>query len=175
MPPSRRPPLAAAAREALDLGRWQPWLDTTGHSDTPPEMLATLGVAVAVVGACLLLGRHLRRLVWPGSALGRFALTVYVGHIVAYGLFRPAFYNETVAGGTEATLWISGVGAVVAMVWLAFLQRGPLEALDRGAVRSHWSVSCVANAPRLIPDVGGAPWHVSSSIPTTSTRASTSR
>ena len=123
--------LAATARSAVDLGRWQPWLATAGHSDTPPETLAALGVAAAVIGACLLLGRHLRPLVWPGTAFGRFALTVYVGHIVAYGLARSAFYNETVAGGLRTTLWITVVGAVVAMAWLAVLPRGPLEALDR--------------------------------------------
>lgn len=124
--------LAATARTVLDLGRWQPWLDTAGHSDTPPEMLATLAVAVAVVGACLLLGRHLRRLVWPGTSLGRFALTVYVGHIVVYAMARDAFFNATAAGGLQTTLWISAVSSVVAMLWLTVLPRGPLEALDRG-------------------------------------------
>lgn len=123
--------VAAAARDTLDLGRWQPWLETVGHSDTPPEMLATLGVSTAVLGACLLLARHLRRVLWPGIALGRFALTVYVVHIIAYALVRPAFYNTTAAGGIETTLWITGVGSVVAMLWLAVLPRGPLEALDR--------------------------------------------
>ena len=122
---------AAAARDDLDLGRWQPVLDTAGHSDTPPEVLATLGVAVAVVGLCLLLGRHLSTLVTPGVALGRFALTVYVVHIVLYGLARPAFYNTTAAGGLETTLWITGISAAFAMLWLAVLPRGPLEWLDR--------------------------------------------
>ena len=95
-------------------------------------MLATLGVATAVVGACVLLGRHLRLLVQPGVALGRLALTVYVGHIVVYALVPTAFFNDTVAGGTETTLWITGVSAVGSMLWLAAFRRGPLEALDRG-------------------------------------------
>ena len=123
--------LAALARDGADLGRWQSWLDTTGHSDTPPEMLATLGVAVAVMAICLLLGRYLRPPVAPGVALGKFALTVYVGHIIVYGFARSAFYNDTVAGGVTTTLWISGVSAVVAMLWLTVLPRGPLEAFDR--------------------------------------------
>ena len=123
--------LAAAARATIDLGAWQPWLATEGHSDTPLEMVATLGVATAVMGLCLLLARYLRRLLWPGIALGRFALTVYVGHIVAYALVREAFYNDTAAGGLETTLWVAGIGSLVAMVWLAVLPRGPLEALDR--------------------------------------------
>lgn len=124
--------LAAAARGAVDLGRWQPWFDTTGHADTPLEMLAALGVSIAVLGACLLLCQYLRLLMAPGTALGRFALTVYVGHIVVYSFMRDAFYNDTVAGGVETTLWISGVSAVIAMLWLAALPRGPLEAIDRG-------------------------------------------
>ncbi len=124
--------LAAWARDAVDLGRWQPWLATAGHSDTPLEIIATAGVSTAVVGLCVLLARHLRPLLWPGIALGRFALTVYVTHIVAYAFARPAFYNSTVAGGLETTLWITGVGSVVAMLWLAVLPRGPLEAIDRG-------------------------------------------
>lgn len=123
--------LAAAARDALDLGRWQPWLDTTGHADTPPEMLGALGVSVAVLGACLLLCQYLGPLMAPGTALGRFALTVYVGHIVVYSFARDAFYNDTVAGGVETTLWISGVSAIIALLWLAVLPRGPLESIDR--------------------------------------------
>ena len=124
--------VAATLRATVDLGRWQPWLATEGHSDTPLETLAALGVAVAVLGACLLIGRHLRLLAAPGVALGRFALTVYVGHIVVYSFAHDAFFNETVAGGVTTTLWISGVSAAIAMVWLAVLPRGPLEALDRG-------------------------------------------
>ena len=124
--------LAAVARQTLDLGRWQPWLDTVGHSDTPLEMIATTAVATAVTGLCVLLARRLRPLLWPGIALGRFALTVYVGHIIGYAVWRPAFYNDTVAGGLTTTLWIAGVGSVVAMLWLAVRPRGPLEALDRG-------------------------------------------
>ena len=123
---------AAWARDALDLGRWQPWLATAGHSDTTLEIVATAGVSTAVVGLCVLLARRLRLLLWPGIALGRFALTVYVTHIVAYAVARSAFYNTTAAGGLETTLWITGVGAVVAMLWLAVLPRGPLEAIDRG-------------------------------------------
>lgn len=136
--------LAAAARADLDLGQWQPWLDTTGHSDTPLEMLATLGVAAAVVGLCVLVARHARLLVLPGIQLGRFALTVYVGHILVYAVAREAFYNETVAGGTVTTLWITGVSAVVATVWLALLDRGPLEALDRGG-HEHVALPLVRN------------------------------
>ena len=124
--------LAAWARDALDLGRWQPWLATVGHSDTPPEMVATIGVATAVTGLCVLLARRLRLLLWPGIALGRLALTVYVGHIIAYAALRPWFYNDSVAGGVTTTLWITAVSSLVAVLWLAVRPRGPLEALDRG-------------------------------------------
>lgn len=122
---------AAAARGALDLGRWQPWLDTAGHSDTPPEMLATLGVSVAVLGVCLLLGQHAARLITPGVALGRFALTVYVGHLLVYAVDRPLFFSETAIDGLQTTLAITLVSTVVASLWLMVLPRGPLEALDR--------------------------------------------
>ena len=123
---------AAWARATLDLGRWQPWLDTVGHSDTPLETLATTAVSTAVVGACVLLARRLRPLLWPGIALGRLALTVYVGHIFAYAVFPTYFFNDTVAGGAETTLWIAGIASLLSMLWLAVLPRGPLEALDRG-------------------------------------------
>lgn len=129
--------VAAVLRDTVDLGRWQPWLDTTGHSDTPLEMLATLGVATAVLGVCILIGRHARLLAAPGAALGRFALTVYVGQILVYWFTnelaggRGVMFNDTAVGGLATTAWVTGVSIVVAMAWLAVLPRGPLEALDR--------------------------------------------
>jgi uncharacterized membrane protein YeiB len=126
---------ADVLRDAVDLGRWQPLLDTVGHADTPPEQLASLGTAVAVLGVCLLLGQHAATLVRPGVALGRFALTVYVGHLLVYAVARPLLYSQTAARGAMTTAAITLVGTGVAMAWLAVLPRGPLESLDRAGHR----------------------------------------
>jgi uncharacterized membrane protein YeiB len=124
--------VAAVLRGALDLGRWQPLLDTEGHADTTLETLAAGAAAVAVVGACLLLCRALPG--WPlrpAVALGRLALSVYVIHIVVYAFDREVLLSRTVAEATSTTLLTAAVAAVLSTAWLAWRPRGPLEGAER--------------------------------------------
>lgn len=128
---------AAADRldAVVDLGPYEDWFATIGHSDTPLETIAVTGVAAAVTGACLLLADLAPPLFAPLAALGRLALTVYVGHIVLYAVAPDLLYSFTVPEAATTTLWIAGVATLVSVVWLAAFRRGPLEALDRGGHR----------------------------------------
>lgn len=124
---------ARSVVDVVDLGRWQPLLSVEGHADTTLETLAAGAVATAVLGACLLVGHLLpRRLVHPGVAFGRLALTVYVGHVLLYAAIPPLLRSATVAEGTRTTLWLTVVSTVFAVAWLAWRPRGPLEGLE------HW-------------------------------------
>lgn len=124
---------ARALGGVVDLGRWQPLLSVEGHADTTLETLAAGGIATAVLGACLLVGHVLPRpLLHPGVAFGRLALTIYVGHVLLYAAVPPLLLSTTVAEGTRTTLWLTVVGMVFAVGWLAWRPRGPLEGAE------HW-------------------------------------
>jgi uncharacterized membrane protein YeiB len=104
------------------------------HSHTPVDLLHTLGSAVAVLGAALLLTRHpiVARTLSPLAAAGSMALTLYSAHLVllATGVLRerPAvLYLVMVLGGTA-----------FAVLWRRWVGQGPLErfvAVAAGAAR----------------------------------------
>jgi uncharacterized membrane protein YeiB len=127
--------LGAAYRTSMQtrfqMGEWDRLIDTAGHADGPLEQVAVAGLAVAVLALCLIIGDVAAPAVAPIIALGRFALTVYVGHILVYAAVPDAIRSQTQIEGALTTLTISGISSVLALAWLAVLPRGPLEAMDR--------------------------------------------
>ncbi|MGI9017466.1 MAG: DUF418 domain-containing protein [Euzebya sp.] len=101
-----------------------------GHTGAPLNVLGTSGVAVAVLGICLLVARGLPRISWHLVAIGQMALTVYVGHLLVL-----AVQPEWLEGRASVSDAVTKVGrfylvvAVLCVAWRAFFQRGPLEAL----------------------------------------------
>jgi hypothetical protein len=107
------------------------------HTGTPFDLLTTMGVAVAVLGA-MLLANHLsspfaRRLTalacTPLAAAGTMTLTFYTLHVV--------FINsrhDTYAPTTDFVLQVAAA-AVLGMAWRASAGRGPLEALTATMTR----------------------------------------
>jgi hypothetical protein len=147
-------PAAADAREldavlthglhgTTPTGSWR-WLATVApHSGTPLDLAQTIGSAMAVIGACLLLTR-VRRGLWAAAfGAGAMTLTLYSLHVwlMARGhwphLQPPGHYGDQV-------LVVLGIGATFALVPL----RGPLEALV-----AHVSTA-VARA--VVPQAGRA-------------------
>lgn len=95
------------------------------HSGTPFEVAGSGGVALLVIGLCLLAPRPVRRVLSPVAAAGTLALTLYTAHIVALSLGgawvyeRPAvFFGLLVLGAL-----------VLAVVWRRWFGQGPLERL----------------------------------------------
>jgi uncharacterized membrane protein YeiB len=104
------------------------------HSQTTVDLVHTLGSAVAVLGAALLLTRLplLARLLSPLAAAGSMALTLYAAHLVL--LATGVLQDE------PAVLYaLMVVGAIAfALLWRRWLGRGPLEravAVAAGATR----------------------------------------
>jgi hypothetical protein len=64
----------------------------------PLWVLSSTGIALAVVGCCMLLARALPRLVWPAVALGQLALTVYVAQVLVLAARPPG------SSGTRSAL-----------------------------------------------------------------------
>ncbi|MGI8458162.1 MAG: heparan-alpha-glucosaminide N-acetyltransferase domain-containing protein [Propionibacteriaceae bacterium] len=110
-------------------GNWW-WLATSApHAATPLDLLHTIGTALAVVGAMLLLGHvtapALRRVIHlftaPLAAAGSMTLTLYTAHVV--------FMNSPLDQFTPMGGYIFQVVAVLlfALGWRQAVGRGPLE------------------------------------------------
>ena len=110
------------------------WLAVNGpHTGTPPDLVGTAGVAVAVIGVfCLLFTSFpvlAPRLLLPLTAPGSMALTAYSLHVVL--LEMTAGMAPTQEYVTHALVLIG-----IAMVWKALIsRRGPLETAIAAIVR----------------------------------------
>ncbi len=99
------------------------------HSTTPVDMARTLGSAMAVLGAALLLSRVpvVARLLRPLAAAGAMTLTLYCGHllVLATGVLDDA---------PETLYVLLVVGALAfGVAWQRRLGQGPLERLVAAA------------------------------------------
>jgi uncharacterized membrane protein YeiB len=115
-----------------DPAGWSYGLSVDGHSEMPLALLGATGTAVAVLGACLLVAARFPRTLWPATAFGRLALTVYVGHLLALA-WSPddVLDGGTVVEGASSVAIIVAVSTVVALVWTSRRPHGPLEELER--------------------------------------------
>lgn len=115
------------------------WLASAApHSGTTLDLVHTSGTAVAVIGACLLLGRLAGwvnlDLLLPLRGAGAMTLSLYSAHVwVMSGLY----HQPVPRGWTEGGLYFVQAAAAVAVgVVFALLQRrGPLEWVAHSAAR----------------------------------------
>ncbi|MDR6416294.1 heparan-alpha-glucosaminide N-acetyltransferase domain-containing protein [Pseudarthrobacter sulfonivorans] len=117
-------------------GSWW-WLASAApHSATSLDLAHTSGVAAAVVGACLLLGRLADwvdlDLLLPLRGAGAMTLTLYSAHVwVVSGFYR----KPLPAGWTEDGMYFAhaATAIIVGMVFVLLKWRGPLEWLGHAA------------------------------------------
>jgi uncharacterized membrane protein len=129
--------------EYTDLILWGPagstptdsvwWLATMApHSSTPLDLVFTIGVGLAVLGVCILIGRTTTTLLRPIAAAGSMTLTLYCLHLVM--LSSPFLPEDDLASLLVQVLMVVGF----ALAWSSSHVRGPLEdivAQATGAVR----------------------------------------
>ncbi len=93
------------------------------HANTPLDLAHTLGSAMAVLGAALLVTRipAVRRALQPMAAVGGMTLTLYSAHIVLLSSGLLEDYSTV--------LWLIMVGCSIAFAWVWRRQfgQGPLE------------------------------------------------
>lgn len=108
------------------------WLATMApHSSTPPDILNTIGIALVVLGICILIGRTTTAPLRPLAAPGSMSLTIYSLHLL---MLSSAFLP---GGMSELVIQVAAVVAF-AVLWSRWHARGPLEevvATATGAVR----------------------------------------
>ncbi|MET3946138.1 putative membrane protein [Arthrobacter sp. UYCu512] len=107
------------------------WLASSApHSGSTLDLLHTSGVAAAVVGVCLLLGRLVVRtgvdLLLALRGAGAMTLSLYTAHLCV----MAALYGQTLPAGwtVEGVYWAqAGAALVVGGIVAALAWRGPLE------------------------------------------------
>lgn len=117
-------------------GSWW-WLATASpHSGTTLDLLHTSGIAAAVVGACLLLGRLGQwvelDLLLPLRGAGAMTLSLYAVHLCV----MAALYGQPLPVGwtVEGVYWAQAAAVlVIGTAFAALRWRGPLEWLAHGA------------------------------------------
>ena len=121
------------------------------HSTTPIDLIHTLGSAMAVLGAALLLCRvaAIARLLRPLAAAGAMTLTLYTAHLLVLA-------TGVLDGAPEVLYPLLVVGALIfAAYWQRRLGQGPLERLV-GEVAGR-ARRAVAARPTLDPHDAGRP------------------
>lgn len=136
-----------AAREEI---LWDPsrvdswwWLALRAHhTNTPLYALHTLGVAVAVLGAVLLVTRLriAQRLLWPIGVAGSMTLTIYSAHVLLLG-------TDLLSDEPLVLYLVSVAGALAfAVVWRRWVGQGPLEKMVATlSGRARRAVTATAN------------------------------
>ena len=113
------------------------WLATSApHAGTTLDLLHTSGVAAAVIGVCLLLGRLGEwvelDLLLPLRGIGAMTLTLYTAHLC----LMAALHDQPLAPGwtVEGVYWAQAIGMlVIGGVFAALIWRGPLEWVSHAA------------------------------------------
>ena len=131
---------SSETEEWVDGPQWSPgrqsWISPEAllslepHSGTPFEAVGGAGVAMALIGLCLLIARAVRgRGRWvlsPLAAVGSMSLTVYCGHIVAIWVLGVDGLSTR---GNGMLGWMALGFTTFAMAWFTVFARGPLEHL----------------------------------------------
>ena len=115
------------------------WLATSApHSGATLDLLHTSGVAAAVVGVCLLLGRlaHGSRLyaLLPLRGAGAMTLSLYAAHLCV----MASLYGQPLPSGwtVEGLYWVQAAAVVlIGGIFAALSRRGPLEWVSHAANR----------------------------------------
>ena len=159
--------LRAAAPDETDPTRirnaivWDPdrvpswwWLALRAHhTGTPFDAMHTLGTAMAVLGAVLLLVRlgAARRLLRPIALAGSMTLTIYSVHVLVLG-------TDFLSDNQTALYLVSVVGSLAfALLWSRVAGQGPLErivALAAARTR-HFAMTALARRSSVGEDSPG--------------------
>jgi hypothetical protein len=140
----------------LDSPIWSWWSLAlpTPHSHTPIDLVHTLGSAIAVVGAALLVTRVrvVARVLSPVAAAGTMVLTLYSAHLL--------FLATGLLGDSSVALYLAMAvgGLAFAAAWRRWIGQGPLErviAAAAGAARRRVAARSSTAATGL-PQVASA-------------------
>lgn len=90
------------------------------HTTTPFDMLFTLGVSVAILGACVMLGLVARYVIRPLAIMGSMPLTLFTLHVIMTAV--PFIPGEWLGFALQFAVLLG-----FALLWNTIANRGPLE------------------------------------------------
>ncbi len=96
-------------------------LISTPHTNTPFFLALNVGLALSVLGVCLLLERVAGRVLAPLAAAGAMTFTLYTAHLL---ILWPEYYDLAPAAWTAGQIVAF---TVFALLWRRALGQGPLE------------------------------------------------
>lgn len=111
------------------------------HSGGLAEIVGSVGVALIVLGGCLLVARPLRWVLAPLAAMGSMPLTAYSLQVVLIAIARPLLPPVTPEFDPGLALWagLTVTILIATTIWASLARRGPLERLMDWSSR-RWSV-----------------------------------
>ncbi|GAA1144156.1 DUF418 domain-containing protein [Nesterenkonia lutea] len=115
-------------------------ISAVGHSQMPLWLISASGTAVMVLGILLLVVPHFNQRIRLLVAVGQMPLTAYTTHLVIIALLIHPGPQEPVEGLLISCAIMLAL-ILFAVVWIANLRYGPLEALLRkapGFLRVHY-------------------------------------
>ena len=104
--------------------------DANGHSQMPAWMIGSTGVALAVVGFCLVASQVLLRGLRPVAVFGQFALSFYAFQAIVIR-WTPEDDTPLLAKEFLITAGVVSVFAVFGFLWHLKFRHGPLEMVLR--------------------------------------------
>jgi uncharacterized membrane protein YeiB len=132
-----------------DPANWYRLTVARPHSQMPLWMIGSIGSALLALGLSLFVADLLGRWSWPFVATGQASLSIYVGHLLALHWLGQGLKSSEVGGAVAIVALVMAIAAVSAMIWRAFLPRGPLEsllALPWTVVRRHRRSGSIGSA-----------------------------
>lgn len=95
------------------------------HTGSATEIIASIGVSMLVIAACILVCLKFSAVFYPLIALGSMPLTIYTAHVLTFKHILPDFAGFAWLEWTVSVV----IGAAFAMAWKRFFKRGPLESV----------------------------------------------
>ena len=136
-----------------------PGISAEAHSGTTAELIGSGGLAFAIIGLLLVVldpgtpSRSRRVALAPLTALGRVALTVYVGQVIVIaalaGLGPAGRFTSPVGETLVVVLVVAGI--LFGLACSALGRRGPLEAL-LGSAATAVGRAALPPAPPTVRD-----------------------
>lgn len=149
--------LTSVLGTAVSSVDWRQLAMVEPHNEMPLWVLTSTGIAVMVLGLCLVAAARLPGPTWPLVALGQLALTAYVTHLLVLHMWPQWLERPTYGAAWMSVARFTLVALVLATAYRAVATRGPLELLLRPSALPR---------PRPGPaDAGRDPQHLSGRPP----------
>lgn len=127
--------LAADAWLSSDLTTWRAITDPDFEAKSPLWLLNAICWQALMMLWCFVVAEKRPRLTGPLVAMGRVALTAYVGHLLVIAIDPATLRATSLLGSALLALATTGLAAAFGTWWLRRHRRGPLEAFMENPFR----------------------------------------